>query len=164
MVSQPSYSIKKLEPLYGFGRDGEVADAASSIEEYDNYRRAIAEAAPEAEQLLQNIADYNEDDCISTLELYEWLAAMPEAGTRYAQHRMAVDRKKSERAAEANADEGSVNKAELALLELQRATKHMAAALETFNYGESEEADYRATVWQALVHSVLYYKREEVVF
>ena len=164
MVSQPSYSIKKLEPLYGFGRDGEVADAASSIEEYDNYRRAIVEGAPEADQLLQNIADYNEDDCISTLELYEWLAAMPEAGTRYAQHRKAVDRKKSERAAEANPDDGSASKAELALLELQRATKHMAAALESFNYGVSEAADYRATVWQALVHSVLYYKREEVVF
>ncbi len=163
MVSQPSYSIKKLEPLYGFGRDGQVEDAASSIEEYDSYRRAITEGSPDAQQLLQNIADYNQDDCVSTMALYDWLAAMPQAGTKYREHRSAIDRKKSERAAEESQD-GAGSKAEAELLELQRATKHMAAVLETFNYGVSAEADYRATIWQALMHSVLYYKREEVVF
>lgn len=162
MVSQPSYSIKKLEPLYGFGRDAEVADAASSIEEYDNYRRATAEDAPEAAGLLQNITDYNEEDCVSTLALYQWLAAMPQAGIRYEEHRSVVDRKKSE--GDAEKDLETASKAEQELLELERATKHMAAALETFNFGVSAEADYRASVWQALMHSVLYYKREAVVF
>jgi hypothetical protein len=39
MVSQPSYSIKKLEAFYEFGRKSTVVDAGSSIEEYDYFRQ-----------------------------------------------------------------------------------------------------------------------------
>src|SRR5438445_1098396 len=37
LVSQPSYSLKKLEPLYMEERDGLVQDAASSIVEYERF-------------------------------------------------------------------------------------------------------------------------------
>jgi uncharacterized protein len=41
MVSQPSYSIKKLEAFYEFDRKSKVLDAGSSIDEYDLYRQQI---------------------------------------------------------------------------------------------------------------------------
>ena len=75
-VSQPSYSIKKLEPLY-MGDDlrgGEVTTAGDSIVEYHRWSEARARGDVEAaDRLLQSIADYNEYDCVSTLRLRDWL-------------------------------------------------------------------------------------------
>lgn len=163
MVSQPSYSIKKLEAFYEFDRKSTVVDAGSSIEEYDYYRQLLEQEPAEAARVLQTISDYNEDDCISTLALYEWLSAMPGAHSKYAEHRQAVDRKKAEWAADPEDQDSATNKAERELAELQRATNHMAKAVADWRWGESAEADYRAKIWQALMHSVLYYKREEVI-
>ena len=163
MVSQPSYSIKKLEAFYAFGRKSTVVDAGSSIEEYNYYRQLTQHDPLEAARVLQTIADYNEDDCVSTLALYEWLSKMPGAHAKYEQHRQAVDRKKAEWAADPEDQDSATNKAERELAELQRATDHMAGAIADWRWGESAEADYRAKIWQALMHSVLYYKREEVI-
>ncbi|MGD8168898.1 TM0106 family RecB-like putative nuclease [Herbiconiux sp. P16] len=82
-VSSPSYSLKKLEPLYmgELYRDSEVTNAADSIIAYVNYvelrerGRTDASAAIEAEAQLHEIADYNEYDCVSTLRLRDWLLA-----------------------------------------------------------------------------------------
>jgi uncharacterized protein len=73
-VGGRSYSIKKLEPLYMGDelREGEVADAAASIEQYD---LAMKAEPAEQERLLETIADYNRYDCVSTLRLHEWLLA-----------------------------------------------------------------------------------------
>ncbi len=163
MVSQPSYSIKKLEAFYEFDRKSTVVDAGSSIEEYDYYRQLLDQDPKEASRVLQTISDYNEDDCISTLALYEWLSSMPGAHSKYVEHRQAVDRKKAEWAADPEDQDSATNKAERELAELQRATNHMAKAVADWRWGESAEADYRAKIWQALMHSVLYYKREEVI-
>ena len=76
-VSQPSYSIKKLEPLY-MGSDelraGEVQAGDASIVAYHAYR-AMVEAGrlAEADKRLAELADYNEYDCLSTLRLRDWL-------------------------------------------------------------------------------------------
>ena len=164
MLSQPSYSIKKLEAFYEFDRKSTVVDAGSSIEEYDYYRQLIEQDPAEAERVLQTISDYNEDDCISTLALYEWLASMPGAHAKYTSFRQAVDRKKAEWAADPEDEDSATNKAERELAELQRATDHMAKAVANWRWGESAEGDYRAQIWQALMHSVLYYKREEVTY
>lgn len=163
MVSQPSYSIKKLEAFYEFGRKSTVVDAGSSIEEYNYYRQLLEQDPQEAERVLQTIADYNEDDCVSTLALYQWLSGMPGAHQKFQQHREAVDRKKAEWAADPEDQDSATNKAERELAELQRATNHMAKAVADWRWGESAEGDYRAKIWQALMHSVLYYKREEVI-
>ncbi|MFM6971449.1 MAG: TM0106 family RecB-like putative nuclease, partial [Rhodoluna sp.] len=163
MVSQPSYSIKKLEAFYKFGRKSAVVDADSSIEQYEEYRQAIEFDASEAARLLQEISDYNEDDCVSTLALYDWLSSMPGAHQKYVQHRQAVDRKKAEWAADPDDEDSATARAERELAELQKATNHMAKAVENWRWGESDDGDYRALVWQALMHSVLYYKREEVI-
>ena len=73
-VSQRSYSIKKLEPLYMPARSGEVQAADASIVAYHEFMAAMDEEASErAQGHLDDIADYNRDDCISTLRLRDWL-------------------------------------------------------------------------------------------
>ncbi|NUT91030.1 MAG: TM0106 family RecB-like putative nuclease [Saccharothrix sp.] len=71
-VSQRSYSIKYLEPLYmDTARDGDVTTAVSSIEAYEDYLTRTDPA--QAEEVLQGIADYNAYDCVSTRRLYNFL-------------------------------------------------------------------------------------------
>lgn len=66
-ISEPGYSIKNLETFYMEKRDGEVATATDSIVMYHRWRETGED------QLLQHIADYNKDDCISTQKLRDWL-------------------------------------------------------------------------------------------
>lgn len=74
-VSQRSYSIKYLEPLYMPGaREGDVKTAASSIEAYEDYLTLSALGEQErADEVLRGIGEYNEYDCVSTLRLFEFL-------------------------------------------------------------------------------------------
>jgi uncharacterized protein len=78
-VGAPSYSIKKLEPLYLDRHREGVTNAVDSIDEYARSAEAAASGdAALAEQLLDAIAEYNADDCRSTLKLRDWLLARPE--------------------------------------------------------------------------------------
>ncbi|MBG6190004.1 uncharacterized protein IWX64_000938 [Arthrobacter sp. CAN_A212] len=75
-ISESSYSIKKLEPLY-MGenlRSGYVKDAGASVVAYADYctARDAGDSALAAE-ILAGIRDYNEYDCLSTLRLRNWL-------------------------------------------------------------------------------------------
>lgn len=82
-ISENSYSIKKLEPLYMGSelRHGNVTDAGASVVAYADFCAARNDGkAAEAERLLKGIADYNEYDCLSTLELRNWLLTL--AGER----------------------------------------------------------------------------------
>lgn len=75
-VGSRSYSIKKLEPLYMGSelRTGDVQNAAASITEYADAMELIANGDEAAGQhKLQEIADYNRYDCVSTLRLRDWL-------------------------------------------------------------------------------------------
>ncbi|GLW90600.1 TM0106 family RecB-like putative nuclease [Actinokineospora globicatena] len=74
-VSQRTYSIKALEPLYmPEAREGEVKTAVSSIEAYEDYLTLTTAGETErAAEILQGIADYNEYDCVSTQRLFEFL-------------------------------------------------------------------------------------------
>lgn len=81
-VSQPSYSIKKLEPLYmgDLLRVGDVQAGDASIVEYHDYRERVEvgdHAAAHAR--LAALAEYNEYDCLSTLRLRDWLLARRDA-------------------------------------------------------------------------------------
>ena len=75
-VSQDSYSIKKLEPLY-MGDDlrtGSVATGGDSIVAYHEFSQAVIEGRQdEAHARLEAIRAYNEYDCLSTLRLRDWL-------------------------------------------------------------------------------------------
>ncbi|WP_431247709.1 TM0106 family RecB-like putative nuclease [Leifsonia xyli] len=77
-VGSRSYSIKKLEPLYMGDelRESDVTNGADSITEYANARDLIALGRfDEAQPLLDDIAEYNRYDCVSTLRLRDWLLA-----------------------------------------------------------------------------------------
>ncbi len=66
-VGSPSYSLKKLEPLYMRPRTGEITDAGSSIVEYERWLETTDA------QILDAIGDYNRTDCDSTRLLRDWL-------------------------------------------------------------------------------------------
>ena len=78
-ISEPSYSIKKLEPLYMGDnlRSGDVKDAGASVVAYAAYCAARDGGDPaEAAKILASISDYNEYDCLSTLRLRDWLLGL----------------------------------------------------------------------------------------
>jgi uncharacterized protein len=76
-ISQPSYSIKKLEPLYMERRvDADVAGGDASIVAYHEYRAFKADGDEgQAAQRRKALEDYNGYDCLSTLLLRDWLLA-----------------------------------------------------------------------------------------
>ena len=70
-VSQPSYSIKYLEPIYGFERsEDELKRGDDSIAMY--YTAAV-EPDVHNQDLLDIIERYNRDDVHSTAKLHDWL-------------------------------------------------------------------------------------------
>ncbi len=69
-TSEPGYSIKNLETFYMEKRDNAVATAMDSIVVYNQWRESGDDA------LLQEIADYNKVDCISTARLRDWLITL----------------------------------------------------------------------------------------
>ena len=76
MISQESYSIKKLENYYSFDRASDVKEAMGSMEYYDKYLDALAGDEALAENLKRQVIAYNQDDCASTLALTRWLRSL----------------------------------------------------------------------------------------
>jgi predicted RecB family nuclease len=70
--SQDGYSIKKLEAFYGFVRTAAVSKGDQSIVAFEEY---LLDRDP-ARRL--DIVRYNEEDCISTRRLHEWLLRLRE--------------------------------------------------------------------------------------
>ena len=67
-----SYSIKKLEPLYGFNRDAALPDANIALTKLQTSLELgdIGEIGEPDRDVVQR---YNADDCASTLALRDWL-------------------------------------------------------------------------------------------
>ena len=169
IVGEESYSIKKLERHYNFQRSSDVQKASASIDEYDRWREldalgrdlSLPEAEravilAEAEKIYSELRLYNLEDVWSTRELYRWLESMPGASSKYGlpepgdSDEEGPDRKPS--------------KSEQELAELQAQTKELFDKVSNWEWGKDAEADYRARIWLALTHSILFYKREEVMF
>ncbi|RWR13676.1 TM0106 family RecB-like putative nuclease, partial [Microbacterium enclense] len=75
-VGSRSYSIKKLEPLYMGDevRTSDVQRGDDSIVQYVEARALAADGDVEAAQrVLDDLADYNRYDCVSTRRLRDWL-------------------------------------------------------------------------------------------
>ncbi len=70
-ASVENYSIKRLEPLYGFAREIDLRDAGTSIVEFETWLE-LGQGEGRSEILAQ-IEGYNRDDCVSTLHLRYWL-------------------------------------------------------------------------------------------
>ena len=74
-ASVESYSIKKLEPLYGFTREIGLRDAGSSIVAFEEWLE-LGEGDRPGSGILDEIARYNRDDVVSTLRLRDWLEGL----------------------------------------------------------------------------------------
>jgi len=75
-VGSRSYSIKKLEPLYMGDevRTSDVQRGDDSIVKYVEARALAADGDAEgAQRVLDDLADYNRYDCVSTRRLRDWL-------------------------------------------------------------------------------------------
>ena len=71
-ASVESYSIKRLEPFYGFTREVDLTAATRALIQVEVQLESGDHAAvPDA--LRWEIEGYNRDDCLSTLHLAEWL-------------------------------------------------------------------------------------------
>lgn len=78
-ISERSYSLKRLEPLY-MGerlRESDVTDGAASVSAYVTWCRLVEQGDTDRAALqLREIADYNEYDCASTQGLRDWLLGL----------------------------------------------------------------------------------------
>src|SRR5207249_1856179 len=68
-ISKPSYSLKQVEKMYGYGRTAEVRSGGESAVLFEEWLETGDDT------LLTEIERYNEDDCRSTQGLHEWLIA-----------------------------------------------------------------------------------------
>ena len=69
-----SYSIKKLEPLYGFVREVPLETARFGLRQMERgLETGIAEMPAAVRDV---VAGYNQDDCVSTLRLRDWLEGL----------------------------------------------------------------------------------------
>ena len=66
-VSQESYSLKKLEPLYMGGREADIKGGLASIVAFEQWLESRDQA------ILDAIGEYNREDCESTWRLRGWL-------------------------------------------------------------------------------------------
>jgi predicted RecB family nuclease len=71
-ASVESYSIKKLEPLYGFTRTISPRDSVLVLQTFAA-ALALGDAQATSGGILASIESYNRDDCFSAWQLREWL-------------------------------------------------------------------------------------------
>ena len=139
-IGTESYSLKELESLYRGKRSTEIVDAAGSIVAYEDWLES------RDQRLLDEIACYNEDDCLSTAQLRDWLEA---------------------RRLEAIAQYGEIprpgpEEAELSET-LRDIDERTAALVDRLLEGVPEEEDDRSHEQQALyllAHSLNWHRRE----
>lgn len=75
--SQDGYSIKKLEPFYGFSRLADVRKGDQSIVVFETY------LLDGDETKRRDIIRYNREDCESTADLHDWLLELRPDGTAW---------------------------------------------------------------------------------
>jgi predicted RecB family nuclease len=66
-ASVRGYGLKEIEAFLGFHRNAEIKDGGTSIVEYERYIQTRDRS------ILDTIAAYNEEDCLATLALRDWL-------------------------------------------------------------------------------------------
>ncbi|HKP75885.1 MAG TPA: TM0106 family RecB-like putative nuclease, partial [Longimicrobiaceae bacterium] len=74
-ASVESYSIKKLEPLYGYRREVPLEAANAALARFDAWLE-LRLYEDEHAALLESVIGYNRDDCLSTLALRNWLEGL----------------------------------------------------------------------------------------
>jgi uncharacterized protein len=74
-ASVESYSIKRMEPFYGFEREVDLRDAGSSIVAFEQWLE-LGEGERPAASHLERIERYNRDDVVSNQLLRDWLESV----------------------------------------------------------------------------------------
>jgi uncharacterized protein len=167
IIGDESYSIKKLEPHYGFVRDGDVQKGDVSIEQYDEWRELDSlrkspgisdevrkEASDAADKIYEDLRFYNLQDVWSTRELYRWLTTLKGACSKSGQSRKDKEEDEERRSSKAIEE----------LAALNAYTQELFDKVADHEWGKDEDLDYQAQIWLALTHSILFYKREDVMF
>lgn len=72
-IGEPKYSIKNVEHLYRSQRETEVGTGSDSVAVYDAWRENPDGDTWQTSKILNDIREYNKDDCYSTQELTQWL-------------------------------------------------------------------------------------------
>ena len=70
-ISQPSYSLKKVEAFYGLERETQVKGGDESIVMFEAWLTDRMDNA-----ILEDIRAYNEDDCRATRVLLDGIRAL----------------------------------------------------------------------------------------
>src|SRR5439155_22422825 len=70
-----SYSIKKLEPFYGLVREVDLRKASRHLRAVE-YAIAKKDSASLSGEIRDAVKSYNRDDCVSALELRDWLEGL----------------------------------------------------------------------------------------
>ncbi|RUR19924.1 TM0106 family RecB-like putative nuclease [Legionella sp. km535] len=73
IIGEPRYSIKNVEHLYRGKRDTEVGSGGDSVVVYERWREHPDGDTWQTSKILNDIREYNIDDCNSTHELAVWL-------------------------------------------------------------------------------------------
>ena len=77
LLGEPRYSIKNVEHLYRGKRETEVGNGGDSVVVYEQWRELHSRGEQgdnwKTSKILNDIRDYNIDDCDSTQELVDWL-------------------------------------------------------------------------------------------
>src|SRR5258705_11575391 len=74
-ASVEEYSIKRLEPLYGFEREQPLDRAGVALRVIERGLELGATPAPDDDNA-RIVEAYNRDDCLSTLALRDWLEGL----------------------------------------------------------------------------------------
>jgi uncharacterized protein len=166
-VGEPKYSIKNLERHYGFERKSDVKKADKSMDEFADMLVLQSEIAQSQEaQLFKEkemefeskrnaLSLYNTEDVQSTMHLYDWLRQFDGACSKnWADLFFQVEA----------APEGELSKSEKELRVLEQQTEAFFEPIAGFQKGLNSEVDKRVAAWEALAHSILFYKREDVMY
>lgn len=154
-VGSPSYSIKKLEPLYMDEAARDAAGVANAAESIAEYARAVElrDAGDEAgfDAALAAIKDYNRYDCLSTLKLRDWLLANAPSGAANAAAANHEPNERQEAAAEQRAERSALSERLLskvkAVSPAQRDADDTALALAAAAVGYHER-EAKKTWWE----------------
>lgn len=69
-ISEPKYSIKNVETFYSEKREGQVTNAMASLVFYEKW------LVTKDQEILDQIVEYNQEDCRSNYLLREWLLTL----------------------------------------------------------------------------------------
>jgi uncharacterized protein len=146
-ASVESYSIKRLEPFYGFTRSVPLRDANFALQSYEA-AMALENDLGEISDLLKTIEGYNRDDCVSALRLRDWLE----------DRRKELEAKVGRELPRPTAKSGEPG--EKLTTRLQEVRQVMARLLAPLPADETEWTDEHRAIW-LLAQMLEWHRREE---